>query len=403
MLAGTTWQVIVNLAQANGAKIDAVKPVEGATGWSDTWMLSSKAANPNCMKLWMDWIASPWANAQVAVWFGEAPSNAKSCELDGMAEHCDHVPRRRRRLLEGRVVLDHRHRGVPRRAHRREVRAVHRMGERLEQRSAPDGDRPDGREGFRALPSRSGASTARSTAGAAWASASTLGAAAGVDAASSTSGRCVLLVVSAFYALDPVTQKPTDEFTWDNLVAAFNIFDPAVRDTVWVLVRTVGVALLVTVLCFLIALPVAFFVAKVAWRWMRRGIIVAMLMPLWAGYLVKGYAWRAMVAPSGGKFAASGKGAGGFLEATFGWTPGYGRVAIVITLVYFWLPYMVLPIYAGLDRMPPSLLDAAGDLGARPFRTFRSVILPLLLPGHRRRLASSPSRCRSATTSSRRW
>jgi len=88
VLAGTTWQVIVNLATANGAKIAAVKPKEGATGWSDTWMLSSKAKNPNCMKLWMDWIASPWANSQVAVWFGEAPSNAKSCELDGMAEHC---------------------------------------------------------------------------------------------------------------------------------------------------------------------------------------------------------------------------------------------------------------------------------------------------------------------------
>jgi len=89
VLAGTTWQVIVNLAQGNGAKIDAVKPVEGATGWSDTWMLSAQAANPNCMKLWMDWIASPWANSQVAVWFGEAPSNAKSCDLDGMAEHCE--------------------------------------------------------------------------------------------------------------------------------------------------------------------------------------------------------------------------------------------------------------------------------------------------------------------------
>jgi len=88
VLAGTTWQVIVNLALANGAKIDAVKPKEGATGWSDTWMLSSKAKNPNCMKLWMDWIASPWANSQVAVWFGEAPSNAKSCDLEGMAEHC---------------------------------------------------------------------------------------------------------------------------------------------------------------------------------------------------------------------------------------------------------------------------------------------------------------------------
>ncbi len=88
VLAGTTWQVIVNLAQANGALIDAVKPVEGATGWSDTWMLASNAANPNCMKLWMDWIASPWANAQVAVWFGEAPSNRLACTLDGMADHC---------------------------------------------------------------------------------------------------------------------------------------------------------------------------------------------------------------------------------------------------------------------------------------------------------------------------
>jgi putative spermidine/putrescine transport system permease protein len=193
-------------------------------------------------------------------------------------------------------------------------------------------------------------------------------------------GSLVLLVFSALYRLDPITQKPSDSFTWSNLAAAFDLTDPDVRGTFWVLLRTVGVALIVTLLCFLIALPVAFFVSKVAWRWARRGIVVAMLMPLWAGYLVKGYAWRAMVAPSGGKFAASGKGEGGFLDATFGWTPGYGRVAIVITLVYFWLPYMVLPIYAGLDRMPPSLLDAAGDLGARPFRTFRTVMLPLLMP-----------------------
>ena len=88
VLAGTTWQVIVNLAQANGAKIDAVKPVEGATGWSDTWMLSSKAAHPNCMKLWMDWITSPWANAQVAEWFGEAPSNRESCGQTTNPDHC---------------------------------------------------------------------------------------------------------------------------------------------------------------------------------------------------------------------------------------------------------------------------------------------------------------------------
>lgn len=87
-LAGTTWQVIVNLAQANGATIDAVKPVEGATGWSDTWMVSAQAAHPNCMMLWMDWITSPWANAQVAEWFGEAPSNAKSCDLTADPDHC---------------------------------------------------------------------------------------------------------------------------------------------------------------------------------------------------------------------------------------------------------------------------------------------------------------------------
>jgi len=88
VLAGTTWQVIVNLAQAGGATIDAVKPVEGATGWSDTWMLSTKAANPNCMLLWMDWIASPWANAQVAEWFGEAPSNSASCAITANPDHC---------------------------------------------------------------------------------------------------------------------------------------------------------------------------------------------------------------------------------------------------------------------------------------------------------------------------
>ena len=88
VLAGTTWQVIVNLATANGAKIDAVKPVEGATGWSDTWMISSQAKNPNCMYMWMDHIISPQANAEVAEWFGEAPSNALSCDLTADPDHC---------------------------------------------------------------------------------------------------------------------------------------------------------------------------------------------------------------------------------------------------------------------------------------------------------------------------
>jgi putative spermidine/putrescine transport system substrate-binding protein len=87
--AGTTWQVIVNLATGNGAKIEALKPeAEGATGWSDTWMISSNAEHPNCMYMWMNHIISPEANAAVAEWFGEAPSNAKSCALTANADHC---------------------------------------------------------------------------------------------------------------------------------------------------------------------------------------------------------------------------------------------------------------------------------------------------------------------------
>ena len=193
-------------------------------------------------------------------------------------------------------------------------------------------------------------------------------------------GSLAMLVGSAMYALDPSSQKPSHNLTWHNMRMSFNIFDSDVRETVRVFARTAGVALLVTAICAVVAIPVAFFVAKVAWRWSRRALIVAMLLPLWAGYLVKGYAWRAMVSPAGGRFAAAGRGGGGFLESTLHWTPGFGRVAILMAEVYLWLPFMILPVYAGLERLPSSLLDAAGDLGARPFRTFRSVILPMLKP-----------------------
>lgn len=85
---GTSWQVIVNLATGNGAKIGATKAKEGATGWSDTWMVASKAKHPNCAYMWLNHIISPEANAQVAEWFGEAPSNAKSCGMTADPNHC---------------------------------------------------------------------------------------------------------------------------------------------------------------------------------------------------------------------------------------------------------------------------------------------------------------------------
>ena len=85
---GTTWQVNINLAKSEGTKVEGIKPIEGSTGWSDTWMVSSKAKNPNCAYMWINHIASPLANAGVAEWFGEAPSNAKSCALTADPNHC---------------------------------------------------------------------------------------------------------------------------------------------------------------------------------------------------------------------------------------------------------------------------------------------------------------------------
>ena len=185
-------------------------------------------------------------------------------------------------------------------------------------------------------------------------------------------GSLVVLVAAAFFKLD-ANSKVTTELTTDNVSTALTT--ASYLGTVW---RSIYIALAVTAVCLAIALPMAFYIAKVVKPRWRRSLIVAVLLPLWAGYLVKGYAWKSIFTPDAGRFAAR-KG-GGFLEATLGWTPGFGKVSIVITLAYLWLPYMVLPIYAGLERLPPSYLDAAGDLGARPFRTFRSVIMPILVP-----------------------
>src|SRR4051795_13642772 len=85
---GTTWQVIANLLDGDKVPVKTILPKEGATGWSDTWMISSKAKHPNCMYMWMNWIIPPKANAEVAEWFGEAPSNRKSCAQTAVKNHC---------------------------------------------------------------------------------------------------------------------------------------------------------------------------------------------------------------------------------------------------------------------------------------------------------------------------
>lgn len=88
---GTTWQIIVNLLQAEDppVPVEAIKPVEGSTGWSDTWMVRSDAANPNCAYMWLDWVVSPQTQASIAEWFGEAPANIAACDLTADPEHCE--------------------------------------------------------------------------------------------------------------------------------------------------------------------------------------------------------------------------------------------------------------------------------------------------------------------------
>jgi len=185
-------------------------------------------------------------------------------------------------------------------------------------------------------------------------------------------GSLALLVAASLFTTDPVSNEPTTDVTGDNLRRAFTV-----GENVAVVLKSAGVALAVTALCIVIALPMAFYIAKVAKPRYRRALLVSALLPLWAGYLVKGYAWKAMLRPAS-PFGVNTH--GGFLDSVLGVTPGFGWIAVILALTYLWVPYMILPIYAGLERLPPSLLDASGDLGARPLRTFRSVIVPLLIP-----------------------
>jgi putative spermidine/putrescine transport system permease protein len=136
--------------------------------------------------------------------------------------------------------------------------------------------------------------------------------------------------------------------------------------------RTLAVAALVTVIDAVVAFPVALFMAKVASPRVQRLLVIAVLMPLWASYLVKAYAWRGMLSSGG---------LGDWLTGPLGLhSPGYGLAATILTLAYLWLPYMVLPLYAGLERLPDSLLEASADLGARNGRTLRYVVLPVAFP-----------------------
>ena len=182
-------------------------------------------------------------------------------------------------------------------------------------------------------------------------------------------GSLAILLLSAFWAKDSFTGR-VEPFVW-----SLDAFDDLISNAVYrtIALRTIAIAALVTLTDALLAFPIAYYMARVASPRVRGALIVAILMPLWAAYLVKVYAWRTILQGNG------------FLEWALGPlgvdAPGLGQITNSwLVLSYLWLPYMILPIYAGLERIPGSLLEASSDLGAKSGTTFRRVILPLVFP-----------------------
>ena len=180
-------------------------------------------------------------------------------------------------------------------------------------------------------------------------------------------GSLAVLLVASFWSVDPLSGELVKGFTFDNFKELWNT--DVYRSVAF---RTIGVASAVTVTDALLAFPIAFYMAKIASPRAKGFLVVAVLMPLWSFYLVKVYAWQTMLGANGIiNWALDPIGLNG---------PGFGTTAVWIVESYLWLPYMILPIYAGLERIPDSLLSASEDLGAKPGRTFRRVILPLVFP-----------------------
>jgi putative spermidine/putrescine transport system permease protein len=180
-------------------------------------------------------------------------------------------------------------------------------------------------------------------------------------------GSLAILLITAFWSVDALSGEVVKGFTAQNFETL--IEEPVYREIAW---RTVKIAALVTITDALIAFPIAFYMAKVASRRGKALLVIAVLLPLWSSYLVKVYAWRTLLSADGViNWALEPIGLSG---------PGYGTTAVWLVMSYLWLPYMILPIYAGLERIPNSLISASEDLGASPFTTFRRVLLPLSFP-----------------------
>ncbi len=178
------------------------------------------------------------------------------------------------------------------------------------------------------------------------------------------------LFVSAFWALDPLSGELVHDWGLRNFQTLWD------EHTYWTIAgRTIGIATAVTVTDVVIAFPFAYFMARVASPRLRTVLFVLVLLPLWSSYLARIYAWRLVLSNDGAlNWSLGGLGLPHQHIAFTNW-------AMWIVFSYVWLPFMILPVYASLERIPDSMIEASRDLGARNWTTFRRVVLPLALPG----------------------
>jgi len=179
-----------------------------------------------------------------------------------------------------------------------------------------------------------------------------------------------LLMVTAFWTIDPFTSQIVQAWNLDNFRTIIT------NDTYHLIIgRTVGLAALVTITDAVLAFPFAYYMAKVASRRTQTILFAAVLLPLWASYLARVYAWILILNHNGLL---------NWSLQSIGLPPadiGYTNTAMWLVFSYIWLPFMIIPTYAALERVPDSLLEAAADLGARRWRAVRDVVLPLAMPG----------------------
>jgi putative spermidine/putrescine transport system permease protein len=180
----------------------------------------------------------------------------------------------------------------------------------------------------------------------------------------------VVLFLSAFWTVDPFTGEVVHHWGIAN-------FRTIVESSTYrnIAVRTVGIALAVTVTDAILAFPFAYFAARLASRRLQTVLFVLVLLPLWSSYLARVYSWRLILSKNGALNWTTDKLHLGSLNL------GYSNTAMWIVFSYIWLPFMITPVWAAIERVPDSLLEASSDLGARRWRTFRTVLLPLAWPG----------------------